>query len=224
MDVSSLYRPNIQFNNEVFINKPEYHNRGFIITKGSVNRAPYSAFKNTKNEDTCLGDFLRQNNVGTICVCGVGRENSIKKTLIDSLTYGFLEERILVYNASMPMLVQPVSKKNIDVVRTLKENTWTRELKKKGINVFDTQEVIAEKKKVETDHDKVKVSKGINSLVSIFKNSRAHEETDFNTYQKSLKNRKKSKKKKKELRYYATIFIFGFFKYFFIYFHIIINF
>ena len=38
LDVSSLYRPNIQFNNEVFINKPEYHNRGFIITKGSVNR------------------------------------------------------------------------------------------------------------------------------------------------------------------------------------------
>ena len=114
-------------------------------------------------------------------------------------------------------------KKNTDVVRTLKENTWTRELKKKGINVFDTQEVIAEKKKVETDHDKVKVSKGINSLVSIFKNSRAHEETDFNTYQKSLKNRKKVKKKE-ELRYYATIFIFGFFKYFFLYFHIIINF
>ena len=107
-----LYRPNTQFNEDVFINKPEYHNRGFIITKGSVDRAPYSAFKNTKNEDTCLANFLMENNVGMISVCGVGREkNSIKKTLLDSLKYGFIKERNLIYNASMPMLVQPISKK-----------------------------------------------------------------------------------------------------------------
>ena len=197
LDVSCLYRPNVQFNEKVFINKPEYHNRGFIITKGSVNRAPYSAFKNTKNEDTCLSDFLIENNVGMISVCGVGRENSIKKTLLDSLKYGFIKERILIYNASMPMLVQPISKKNRDVVMALKDNTWSRELKKKGINMFDAQDILADKERLETNHDKMKVSKGINSLVSIFKNSRTEETSDFNTYQNTLKKRKKKSKKKK---------------------------
>ena len=200
LDISSLYRPNNQFDEQVFINKPEYHNRGFITTKGSVNRAPYSAFKNTKNEDTCLSDFLKKNNVGIIAVCGIGRENSIKKTLLDSLKYGFIKERILIYNASMPMLVQPISKKNRDVAMARKDNTWSRELKKKGIVTIDSEEILKDKERVETNHDKKKVSQGINSLVSIFKNSRPNPVSDFNNYQNTLQKRKKKSKKKNNNR------------------------
>ena len=66
--------------------------------------------------------------------------------------------------------------------------------------MVDAQEILDDKGRIETNHDKKKVSKGINSLVSIFKNSRSNEITDFNTYQNTLQKRKKKSKKKNNNR------------------------
>ena len=197
LDTSSLFRPNENLSEEVFINKPDYHSRGFIITKGSVNRGPYSAFKNTLNESTCLGDFLKENNVSGVYVCGVGRENTIKRTLMDSLKYKFIRDRVLLYDATMPILISPLSKKDEYAKMVSIDNEWTENLQKSGIVVKPVNFYLDLQQARKTKYDKSQISEGISDIVSIFGNSRSTpSKVEYNNYFKKLEPRKKKKKKK----------------------------
>jgi len=197
LDTSSLFRPNSQYSKDIFINEPEYHNRGFVVSKGSVNKSPYSAFKNTLNDDICLADFLKKNGVNSMYVCGIGRENTIKRTLLDSLNFRFIMERVLVYNATMPILVEPITEEDEEVKMVLSENSWSEKLQQKGIIVQNTEEVFNIKDVIETKYDKSKVSEGVIDMVSVFKNSRSPPQMNINEYSKLIKKRPKSKKSKK---------------------------
>jgi nicotinamidase-related amidase len=197
LDTSSLFRPNLQYSKDVFINEPYYHNRGFIVSKGSINKSPYSAFKNTLQEGTCLSDFLKKNKVNSLYVCGIGRENTIKRTLLDSLNFKFIKERVLVYNATMPILVEPINEDDEDVKMVLSENSWTEKLYQKGIITKNAEEVFDIDDVIETKYDKSKVSEGVNSMVSVFKNSRSPPQMNFNDYSKLIQKRTKTKKNNK---------------------------
>jgi len=194
LDTSSLFRPNSQYSKGIFINEPEYHNRGFVVSKGSVNKSPYSAFKNTLNDDICLADFLKKNGVNSMYVCGIGRENTIKRTLLDSLNFRFIMERVLVYNATMPILVEPITEEDEEVKMVLSENSWSERLQQKGIIVQNAEEVFNIEDVIETKYDKSKVSEGVNSMVSVFKNSRSPPQINIKEYSKLIKKRPKSKK------------------------------
>jgi nicotinamidase-related amidase len=193
LDTSSLYRPNKEFDNSVMINKPEYHNRGFIITKGSVNKGPYSAFNNTLNDSTCLNKFLEKNNISSIYVCGIGRENSIKNTLLDSINYNFLKERVLIYDSSMPILVEPLKEEDDESRFVSKDNDWSESLKEKNIVIQNTQEVLDLQDLEKTRFDRPKFFQAANNMSKFFGNAGDTVQFDYNEYlkllpKKSLKN------------------------------------
>ena len=96
LDTSSLERPNQEFNPNVFINSARYYNRGYIVTKGNDSSNFHSAFYNSNNKPTGLEDFLKCNNVKSLAVCGMGREEHVYNTIADSLELEFLEERIVL--------------------------------------------------------------------------------------------------------------------------------
>ena len=199
LDTSSLFRPNENLSDEVFINKPDYHNRGFIITKGSVNRGPYSAFKNTLNESTCLADFLKENNVSALYACGIGRENTIKRTLMDSLKYKFIRDRVLLYDATMPILISPLSKKDESAKMVMLENEWTENLQNNGIVVKPVNFYLDLEQAIKTKLDSSQISQGISDIVSVFGNSRSSpKKVEYNNYFEKLEPRKKKKKTKKK--------------------------
>ena len=168
------------------INKPEYHNRGFIITKGSINKAPYSAFNNTLNDSTCLNKFLEKNNVSSIYVCGVGRENSVKNTLLDSINYTFLKERILIYDSSMPILVEPLKDEDDESRFVSKDNDWSESLKEKNIIIQNTQEVLELESLEKTKFDRPKFFQAANNMSKFFGNAGDIVQFDYNEYLKLL--------------------------------------
>lgn len=198
LDMESLYRPDEKFSREVYINRTNNHNRGFIVTKGSINRSPYSAFKNSLGETTCLDEFLRNNKVNSLYVCGIGRENTVKRTLLDSLKYDFIRTRTLIYDASMPILVAPVIKKDEDVRMVGIDNDWTESLKNKGIMVENSNFFLNLGNSLKTKLDKSQISQGVSNIVSIFGDSRQTKRKQYNNYEKLVEPRKKKSKKNKK--------------------------
>lgn len=135
LDVRSLYRPNSQFHPTTFIKKPIYKNRGFIVFKGNALGDSRSAFKNSLDKKTGLEDFLRCNKINSIFVCGMGRENAVKNTLLDSNSLKFIKERILVYDATLPIGLDIVDDKSV-YKSTLKNNNFVKNLSENKITVI----------------------------------------------------------------------------------------
>lgn len=142
LDIKPLFRPLEKISKRAVINKPMYDNRGFVIIKGGNVIGPHSAFFNTKNKDTGLGDFLKKNKVSSISVCGMGRETSVYDTLIDSNKFGFIKERIIIYDATLPLGIDKLKIKNVSKDYNkdkIKGNKWLKELKEKhNVNSIDT--------------------------------------------------------------------------------------
>ena len=153
LDIRPLYRPNSNFHNTTFIKNPIYKNRGFIVFKGNSVSDARSAFKNALDKETGLGNFLKCNNINSLFVCGMGRENAVTNTLIDSIVLKFIKERIMVYDATMPVGLDLV--KNKDVYKnTLKGNSYVDEMKKKKITVIPFNNIFNNVRSGGTIHDR----------------------------------------------------------------------
>lgn len=100
LDISSLYRPFDNNHRSVFLNKQHYHNRGFIIHKGTTNKGCRSAFLHSDMKTTGLNKFLKCNNIVDMTVCGMGREHSVYLTLMDSLSFKNIKIRNIVTDAT----------------------------------------------------------------------------------------------------------------------------
>ena len=91
--------------------------------------------KNTLDKKTGLDDFLKCNKINSIFVCGMGRENTVKNTLLDSTNLSFIKERILVYDATLPVGLDLVEDKSV-YKKTIKCNTFVKQLRNKKIVVI----------------------------------------------------------------------------------------
>lgn len=100
LDISSLYRPFDNKHRSVFLNKQHYHNRGFIIHKGTTKKGCRSSFFHSDMKTTGLNKFLKCNNIVDLTVCGMGREHSIYLTLMDSLSCKNIKIRSIVSDAT----------------------------------------------------------------------------------------------------------------------------
>ena len=144
LDTSSLERPNQEYNPNVFINAPRYYNRGYILTKGNDNSNHHSAFFNSDEKSTGLADFLRCNKVNSIAVCGMGREDHIYHTLMDSIQLDFINERILLHDATLPINVDLAKfKKKPKLLTSMRDdnienNRFLDKYMKKGIKVYNS--------------------------------------------------------------------------------------
>jgi nicotinamidase-related amidase len=153
LDVRSLYRPNTKFHHTSFIKKPIYKNRGFIVFKGNSLGDARSAFKNTLDKKTGLDDFLKCNKINSIFVCGMGRENTVKNTLLDSTNLSFIKERILVYDATLPVGLDLVEDKSV-YKKTIKGNTFVKQLRNKKIVVIQFSNISTNVSGGVTIHDR----------------------------------------------------------------------
>ena len=144
LDISSLDRPNQDLDPSVFINVPRYFNRGYIVTKGGSDSNYHSAFFNSNKKTTGLGDFLRCNQVNSIAVCGMGREDQVYHTMLDSLQFDFIKERVVLHDATRPInidLSKFRKKRKImaDMQKdTIKGNKFLKRYTKRGIKVFNS--------------------------------------------------------------------------------------
>ena len=142
LDIKPLFRPLEKISTRAVINKPKFDNRGFVIIKGGNVIGSHSAFFNTKNKDTGLSAFLKKNKVSSISVCGVGRETSIYDTLVDSNKFNFIKERIIIYDATLPLDIDKLKIKKMSKdfkKENIKGNKWLKSLKDKhNVNSIDT--------------------------------------------------------------------------------------
>jgi nicotinamidase-related amidase len=171
LDVRSLYRPNSQFHHTSFIKKPIYKNRGFIVFKGNSLADSRSAFQNTLDKKTGLDDFLKCNKINSIFVCGMGRENTIKNTLYDSTKLSFIKERILVYDATLPVGLDLVEDKSV-YKNTLKDNNYVTQLRNNKIVVIPFANISTNVSGGITIHDREEpegaLAKGISKMDNLF--------------------------------------------------------
>lgn len=151
LDLSSLYRPFSDKHKTVFLNKQHYHNRGFIIHKGTTKKGCRSAFLNSDMKTTGLSKFLKCNGVEDVTVCGMGKEQSIYLTLIDSLKYKNIKIRTLLSDASRnlgielpPDLFPKNVKKELEKKeeKDVGESEFYKFLEKKNINSINTDILI----------------------------------------------------------------------------------
>lgn len=174
LDIRSLYRPSSQFHNSVFIKKPLNYNRGFIVFKGGVKTTGRSAFENSINKKTGLGDFLNCNGINSLFVCGMGRESSVTNSLHDSLKLKKITERVIVYDATMPIGIDYLGDKSV-FKNTIEKNKYVNDLRKKGIKIVSLDSLVSIVKKGETIHDREKpagtLSKSLRSMENLFSSS-----------------------------------------------------
>ena len=142
LDIKPLFRPLEKISKKAIINKPKFDNRGFVIIKGGNVVGSHSAFFNTKNQDTGLGEFLKRNKVSSISVCGVGRETGLLETLKDSNKFNNIKERIIIYDATLPLGIDTLktNKMNKDYQKDkIEGNKWLQGIKKKhNVNSIDS--------------------------------------------------------------------------------------
>ena len=208
LDTSSLNRPNQDYNPNVFINSPRYYNRGYILTKGNDNSNNHSAFFNSDKKSTGLIDFLRCNKVNSIAVCGMGREDSIYHTMLDSLKIDFINERILLHDATKPI--------NIDLARFKKKpklleamrsdniegNRFLKKYMNKGIKVYNSNNLFIMINDIEKKANMNDMGR-LAALERTFEGSESSGVSDDNLNslrsdtKASTKKKKKKKKKKK---------------------------
>ena len=179
LDISSLYRPFDNKHRSVFLNKQHYHNRGFIIHKGTTKKGCRSAFFNSDMKTTGLNKFLKCNDIVDLTVCGMGREHSIYLTLMDSLRLKNIKIRSIVSDATknlgieLPRQVYPEevekelkSKKNEDFIDTSK---FFNLLKKNKI-IPVTVEILVDITKSESIFDKQEKMGQIRGSISSLEN------------------------------------------------------
>ena len=159
---------------EVFIKEPEYDNRGFILFKGSVKADGSSAFKNSIDEPTGLKEFLECNEVNSLFFCGIGREGSIQNSLMDSADMKFLEERVLVYDSTLPVGIDYLGDKDV-FKKSIDKNKYVDKLREKNIRVINLSELMFFISSGKTIHDnpplpKDQVGKALTSMENLFKN------------------------------------------------------
>ena len=151
LDLSSLYRPFDNKHKSVFLNKQHYYNRGFIIHKGTTEKGCRSSFLNSDMKTTGLNKFLKCNKIEDLTVCGIGREQSIYLTLIDSLKYKNIKIRTLLSDASRnlgielpPELFPKNVKKELEKKeeKDIGESDFYKFLEKKDINTINTDILI----------------------------------------------------------------------------------
>ena len=176
LDLSSLYRPNDNLHPNVFINAPRYYNRGYVLTKGNDVSSNHSAFYNSNKKTTGLASFLKCNGVNSITICGMGREEHIHNTIIDSLNIRSIKERMLVYDATKPI--------NIDLTKFKKKPKMLEEMRKediegndfvfnyikKGVKVVDSINMFSAIKNLDKLVNQNKMSM-VDKLSSMFENS-----------------------------------------------------
>lgn len=174
LDIRSLYRPNSGIHQNAFIRTPLYHNRGFIVFKGYTKADGRSAFKNSLDQPTGLGKFLKCNGVNSIFVCGMGRENSVTNSLMDSLDFKNFRERVVVYDATMPIGIDYLGDKSV-YKNSLRNNKYVNNLRSKTIKVVTLQSMIENIKKGESIHDRDEptgtISKSLRSMENLFASS-----------------------------------------------------
>ena len=174
LDVRPLYRPSAQFNQSVFIKKPLNYNRGFIVFKGGVKIDDRSAFEDSLNNETGLGNFLKCNGINSLFICGMGRERNILNSLIDSLKVKTINERVIVYDATMPIAIDYIED-NSALKNTINNNNFVDDIRKKGMKVVIFDDLINSVKKGETIHDrdqpKGTFSKSIRNMETLFSGS-----------------------------------------------------
>lgn len=202
LDISSLERPNQQFNPNVFINSTRYYNRGYIITKGNDNSNCHSAFYNSNNKSTGLDNFLKCNNVKSVSVCGIGREEHIYNTLADSLQFNFLEERIVLHDATKPINIDLAKfrkkKKLLQAMQSddIEGNIFLKQYFNKGIKVYNSDNLFLLVNDIEMKTNMNKMSR-LESLETTFKDTVASP-VSFNNLNSLLFNKNKSNKRSKK--------------------------
>ena len=171
LDVRSLYRPNKGVHPSAFIRAPVYHNRGFIVFKGYVRADGRSAFKNSLDQKTGLGEFLKCNGINSLFVCGMDRENSVTNSIVDSLEFSNLGERVIVYDATMPVGIDYMGDNSV-FKNTINNNNYVNEMRKKKIKVVTLKSMIDSIKKGESIHDRDEptgtLSKSLRSMENLF--------------------------------------------------------
>lgn len=201
LDTSSLERPNQQFNPNVFINSARYYNRGYIITKGNDNSNCHSAFYNSNNKSTGLENFLKCNNVKSIAVCGVGREEHVYNTLSDSLKLNFIEERMVLHDATKPINIDLAKfrkkKKLLKAMQSdeIEGNPFLKKYFDKGIKVYNSDNLFLLINDIEKKANMNKMSR-MEALETTFQDTGASA-VNFNNMNSLFGANKKSKKKKK---------------------------
>ena len=145
LDTSCLQRPNDDLHTNVFINSPRYYNRGYILTKGNDFSNNHSAFLNSDLKSTGLEDFLKCNYVNCMYVCGMGRENQVYQTMMDSLKLNFLKDRFVIHDATEPINIDLSSFKNkakrFQSMKSdsIEDNPFLEEYRDQGISVLNSQ-------------------------------------------------------------------------------------
>ncbi len=174
LDIRPLYRPNSQFHTSVFIKKPLNYNRGFIVFKGGVSTVGRSAFENSLNIDTGLGEFLKCNGINSLFVCGMGRETNVTNSLLDSIKIKKITERVIVYDATMPIGIDYLGDKSV-YKNTIDKNKYVNDLRKKSIKVTTVDGLISSVKKGESIHDREEptgtLTKSLRNMENLFSTS-----------------------------------------------------
>jgi nicotinamidase-related amidase len=102
LNIASLYRPNINMNQNVYIKPPVIDGRGKIMWLGADNESyPRSAFMDSNMGSTGLSEYLKEKGIERIFVVGVFRDIMVEATLIDAISSGF-EDVNLIYDATLP--------------------------------------------------------------------------------------------------------------------------
>ena len=204
LDTSSLERPNQEFNPNVFINSARYYNRGYIVTKGNDSSNFHSAFYNSNNKSTGLDDFLRCNNVKSLAVCGIGREEQVYNTLADSLKLNFLEERIVLHDATKPINIDLAKfrkkKKLLKAMQSdkIEGNLFLKKYIKQGIKVYNSDNLFTLVNDIEKKANMDKMSR-MEALETSFQDT-ASSPVSFNNLNSLLSSNNKSKTKKGKKR------------------------
>ena len=102
---------------------------------------------------TGLGEFLKCNGINSLFVCGMDRENSVTNSVLDSLEFNNLRERVIVYDATMPVGIDYMGDKSV-FKNTINNNNYVNEMRKKKIKVVTLQSMVDNIKKGESIQDR----------------------------------------------------------------------
>ena len=81
------------------------------------------------------------------------RENSVTNSVLDSLELNNLNERVIVYDATMPVGIDYMGDKSV-FKNTINNNNYVNEMRKKKVKVVTLQSMVNNIKKGESIHDR----------------------------------------------------------------------
>ena len=102
------------------------------------------------------------------------RENSVTNSIVDSLEFSNLGERVIVYDATMPVGIDYMGDNSV-FKNTINNNNYVNEMRKKKIKVVTLKSMIDSIKKGESIHDRDEptgtLSKSLRSMENLFASS-----------------------------------------------------